>query len=46
MHDLKSESLADAIRRHRGEADEVRERFREDLTPTQQQQLITFLNSL
>ena len=46
MHDLKSESLADAIRRHRGEADEVRERFREDLTPTQQQQLITFLNTL
>ena len=46
MHDLKTESLADAIRRHRGEADEVRERFREDLTPTQQQQLITFLNTL
>ena len=46
MHDLKSESLTDAIRRHRGEAEEVRERFREDLSPTQQQQLITFLNSL
>lgn len=46
MHDLKSESLADAIRRHRGEAGEVSEKFREDLTPTQQQQLITFLNSL
>jgi CxxC motif-containing protein (DUF1111 family) len=46
MHDLKSESVADAIRRHRGEADNVRERFSEDLTPAQQQQLITFLNSL
>lgn len=46
MHDLKSESVADAIRRHRGEADQVRERFREDLSPAQQQQLITFLNSL
>jgi CxxC motif-containing protein (DUF1111 family) len=46
MHDLKSESLTEAIRRHRGEADEVTERFREDLAPIQQQQLITFLNSL
>lgn len=46
MHDLKSESLADAIRRHRGEAREASEKFREDLTPIQQQQLITFLNSL
>jgi CxxC motif-containing protein (DUF1111 family) len=46
MHDLKSESLADAIRRHRVEADEAREKFRDELTPTQQQQLITFLNSL
>ena len=46
MHDLKSESLADAIRRHRSEADEAREKFRDELTPTQQQQLITFLNSL
>jgi CxxC motif-containing protein (DUF1111 family) len=46
MHDLKSESLAEAIRRHRGEAGEVSERFSEDLTPTQQQPLITFLNSL
>ena len=46
MHDLKSESLADAIRRHRGEAGEASEHFREDLTPTQQQQLITFLDSL
>ena len=46
MHDLKSESLADAIRRHRGEARQASERFREDLSPAQQQQLITFLNSL
>lgn len=46
MHDLKSESLADAIHRHRGEAGEASEQFREELTPTQQQQLITFLNSL
>jgi CxxC motif-containing protein (DUF1111 family) len=46
MHDLKSESLADAIRRHRGEAGGVSGKFREELSPTQQQQLITFLNSL
>ncbi len=46
MHDLKSESLADAIRRHRGEAREVIENFREDLTPAQQQQVLTFLRSL
>ena len=46
MHDLRSESLADAIRRHRGEAHEASDRFREHLSPTQQQQLITFLNSL
>ena len=46
MHDLKSESLADAINRHRGEAREVIEAFHEELTPAQQQQLITFLNSL
>jgi CxxC motif-containing protein (DUF1111 family) len=46
MHDLKSESLADAINRHRGEAREVIENFHEELTPTQQQQIITFLNSL
>ena len=46
MHDLKSESLADAIRRHRGEAERESDRFEEELSPTQQQQLITFLNSL
>jgi CxxC motif-containing protein (DUF1111 family) len=46
MHDLKSESLADAINRHRGEAREVIDSFQEDLSPAQQQQVITFLNSL
>ena len=46
MHDLKSESLADAINRHRGEAREVIENFHEELTPAQQQQIVTFLNSL
>jgi CxxC motif-containing protein (DUF1111 family) len=46
MHDLKSESLADAINRHRGEASEVIENFHERLTPLQQQQIITFVNSL
>lgn len=46
MHDLKSESLADAINRHRGEARQVIDNFHENLTPAQQQQIITFLNSL
>ena len=46
MHDLKSESLADAINRHRGEAREVIENFHERLTPAQQKQIIAFLNSL
>jgi CxxC motif-containing protein (DUF1111 family) len=46
MHDLKSESLTDAINRHRGEARGVVDKFHEELTPSQQQQLITFLNSL
>ncbi len=45
MHDLRSLTLEDAIERHRGEADEVRERFRQ-LSPAAKQQLITFLNSL
>src|SRR5437016_3395805 len=45
MHDLESLTLEDAIERHRGEADEVRERFRR-LSPAEKQQLITFLNSL
>jgi CxxC motif-containing protein (DUF1111 family) len=46
MHDLKSLSLTDAINRHRGEARGVIDNFREDLSPEQQQQVITFLNSL
>jgi CxxC motif-containing protein (DUF1111 family) len=45
MHDLKSLSLQDAIRRHEGEAREASDRFRE-LRPEEQGQLITFLNSL
>jgi CxxC motif-containing protein (DUF1111 family) len=38
-------SLENAIERHKGEAEGVADRFF-DLTETQQQQLITFLNSL
>lgn len=45
MHDLKSLSLENAIERHRGEAEDVADRFQE-LSPAQKQQLITFLNSL
>jgi CxxC motif-containing protein (DUF1111 family) len=45
MHDLKSLTLESAIQRHGGEAEEVRERFR-DLSPVQKQALFTFLNSL
>ena len=45
MHDFESLTLENAIRRHRGEAERVAERFR-DLTPGEKQQLITFLNSL
>lgn len=45
MHDLKSLTLENAIRRHKGEAEDVTNRFRE-LTPAQKQQLFTFLNSL
>ncbi|HZC66251.1 MAG TPA: di-heme oxidoredictase family protein, partial [Candidatus Dormibacteraeota bacterium] len=45
MHDLKSLTLEEAIERHGGEADHERNRFRE-LTPTEKQALITFLNSL
>lgn len=46
MHDLKSESLVDAINRHRREAREVIENFREELTPAQQQQVLVFLKTL
>jgi CxxC motif-containing protein (DUF1111 family) len=45
MHDLKSLTLGDAIERHRGEAEQVRDRFR-DLSPADKTSLFTFLNSL
>jgi CxxC motif-containing protein (DUF1111 family) len=45
MHDFESLSLEDAIRRHRGEARQVTERFR-DLSSVEKQQLIIFLNTL
>ena len=45
MHDLQSLTLEDAIERHRGEAERVARRFRA-LSPAEQQQLFTFLNSL
>ena len=45
MHDLKSLTLENAIERHGGEAEQVRNRFRE-LRPTDKQALFTFLNSL
>lgn len=45
MHDLLSLTLANAIERHRGEAEHVSRRFRE-LTEQEKQELFTFLNSL
>jgi CxxC motif-containing protein (DUF1111 family) len=45
MHDLQSLTLEDAIARHRGEASRVARHFRA-LSPAEQQQLFTFLNSL
>jgi CxxC motif-containing protein (DUF1111 family) len=45
MHDLRSLTLEGAIERHKGEAEEVTERFF-DLSEAQQKQLFTFLNSL
>jgi CxxC motif-containing protein (DUF1111 family) len=45
MHDGLSTSRTDAIMRHDGEARDTRDRYRR-LSPTQQSQLITFLNSL
>ena len=45
MHDLTSLSFASAIKRHAGEADDVRERFAR-LSDEQKQDLFTFLNSL
>ena len=45
MHDLRSLSLQNAIERHAGEAEHVRQRFQE-LSPVEKQQLLSFLNSL
>jgi CxxC motif-containing protein (DUF1111 family) len=45
MHDLTSLSLTSAIKRHAGEADDVRDRFAR-LSDEQKQDLFTFLNSL
>jgi CxxC motif-containing protein (DUF1111 family) len=45
MHDLRSLTLQNAIERHDGEAEHEAERFR-DLTETQKQQLLSFLESL
>jgi len=45
MHDLRSLSLQNAIERHAGEAEHVRQRFQE-LSPAEKQQLLSFLNSL
>jgi CxxC motif-containing protein (DUF1111 family) len=45
MHDLKSLTLADAIERHRGEAEHVAREFRE-LPRADKQEVITFLESL
>jgi CxxC motif-containing protein (DUF1111 family) len=45
MHDGASLTFEDAIRRHRGEAEETSERFR-FLTPQQKYQFLTFLRSL
>jgi len=45
MHDGASYTFEDAIRRHRGEAEETSERFR-FLTPQQRNQLLIFLRSL
>ena len=45
MHDLESLTLQDAIKRHGGEASHVVHQFNH-LTPVEQQQLITFLQSL
>ena len=45
MHDLRSLTLRNAIERHDGEAEHVIGRF-QDLTETQKQQVLTFLESL
>jgi CxxC motif-containing protein (DUF1111 family) len=45
MHDLQSVTLENAIERHQGEARQVARRFL-DLSETERQQVLTFLNSL
>ncbi len=45
MHDGKSLTLTDAIRRHRGEAREAREKFLR-MKPNEKEALLTFLRSL
>ncbi|MGA7969294.1 MAG: di-heme oxidoredictase family protein [Terriglobales bacterium] len=45
MHDGQSVVVADAIRRHKGEASEVAERFQK-LKPAEQKAMLTFLSSL
>jgi CxxC motif-containing protein (DUF1111 family) len=45
MHDLRSLTLQNAIERHRGEAEEVAQRFAA-LTEAERQQLLSFLESL
>ncbi len=45
MHDGKSVTFRDAIRRHRGEASHVAQRF-EKLQPSDQGAIIEFLSSL
>lgn len=45
MHDGNSVTLREAIVRHRREASDVTDRFRE-LTPAEQAAIITFLRSL
>jgi CxxC motif-containing protein (DUF1111 family) len=46
MHDGDSKTFDEAIRRHFGEASAVRNRYVNNLTQTQRNQLITFLESL
>src|ERR1700760_1093862 len=45
MHDLKSLTVENAIKRHGGEARHVTRQF-DDLSPQEKQELIAFLNSL
>jgi CxxC motif-containing protein (DUF1111 family) len=45
MHDGASQTLRDAIVRHRGEASDVTKRF-EKLSPAEQEAIVEFLKSL